>query len=408
MTLQSLGRSAVFFAPMMLVFFMFFMPLSPSLKSVFFALSIAALLFTPDYNRYLFYAYNTLWGRMALLFFAWIMFACLWSPAPLAMQLSVLEKYAKLIYLPILAVGFINPATRDWCINAYLCSMLLTCIVALLKMNGLIEIGSHEDTGLVFYNHIITSFMMAVGAYFAALYTVGGADGWRRVFYYFMLFVTSYQVLFISNGKSGYIIYFILMVLFIIQKYRLKKAVVAMLFLSVALGAAYSQSPIMQKGITTLIHDVRLWREHNHSEDTSLSLRMQFHHYAQSLFIKHPIIGSGTGSFKYSFTRDQPAPNWGPKLNEPHSQYWMILAEQGLIGIVLLFLFLAILLKAALQLQQGRSMLLGLLAVFCIASFSDTIFCYSTAGYLLIIVSALGFGEFIERYAAANKSLPFK
>lgn len=45
-----------------------------------------------------------------------------------------------------------------------------------------------------------------------------------------------------------------------------------------------------------------------------------------------------------------------------------------------------------------KPILLGLLVSFCVLSFSDTIFCYSTIGYLLILFSALCFGELIEQH----------
>lgn len=86
----------------------------------------------------------------------------------------------------------------------------------------------------------------------------------------------------------------------------------------------------------------------------------------------------------------------GEKLNEPHGQYWLTLAEQGLIGITLLFLFLGTLFITFFKLKETKPILLGLLISFCFSSFTDTVFCYSTVGYLLIIFSALCFGELIE------------
>lgn len=124
---------------------------------------------------------------------------------------------------------------------------------------------------------------------------------------------------------------------------------------------------------------------------------MQFHHYAKQLMLKHPFIGIGTGGFKYSYSQDVPVPSWGKELTDPHSQYWMTLAEQGLIGLVLLVIFLASLFITSFQLTSSRPILLGVLFSFCIGSISDTILCYSTAGYLLIVMSALCFGELIEK-----------
>ncbi|WP_241480516.1 hypothetical protein [Legionella norrlandica] len=84
-------------------------------------------------------------------------------------------------------------------------------------------------------------------------------------------------------------------------------------------------------------------------------------------------------------------------MTDPHSQYWMTLAEQGIIGLVLLSIFLLSLFVTSFQLTESKPILLGVLFSFCIGSISDTILCYSTAGYLLVVMSALCFGEIIEK-----------
>jgi O-antigen ligase len=160
----------------------------------------------------------------------------------------------------------------------------------------------------------------------------------------------------------------------------------------------------MQERVNDLMTDVHYLQEHKVSTSTgSLGLRLRFHDYAHSLFSKHPIIGIGTGGFQYSYSKDQPIPVWGAVLNDPHSQYWMTLSEQGIIGALFLLLFLGSLLFASFQLKESRAILWGVLVAFCIGAFTDSILCYSTAGYLLIIISASCLGEFIEQQAIKKK-----
>ena len=54
---------------------------------------------------------------------------------------------------------------------------------------------------------------------------------------------------------------------------------------------------------------------------------------AKKLFIHHPIIGNGVGSFFIL------APQSGSPLNIPHSFYWYLLSEYGLVGLLLFALF---------------------------------------------------------------------
>lgn len=416
MRLTSFKDNAIFVAPVILVLFSFFMPISSTLKSVFWALSLAAIVLTPHYNQYIRLSFSTSWGRLATLFFIYIVIASLWSAAPYSMRIDLVNKYSKLVFLPILAVGFIKVHTRVWCINAYLLSMIVTFIVSILKLNGLIAIGGSleaVDPSAVFSNHIITGFMMAFASYLCAVFIFGSCskvetpsddekavalfskNACHRWFYIATFFISSYHVLFINTGRTGYAIYFILMILFLIQKLPLKKACYALVVFSTLMLLIYSQSAVMRIGFNGVIHDLQELQKHN--QDTSIGYRVQFHHYAESLFLRHPLVGNGTGSFKYHFSQDKPIPSWGDSLNDPHSQYWMILAEQGLIGLFLLGLFLASLFIAAFKLTEARPILLGIVVAFVMASLSDTIFCYSTVGFLLILFSALCLGELIAR-----------
>lgn len=358
-------------------------------------LTILSLLTAPFYREYLPVAFNTFWARAALILFLDIFVSCFWSQAPFSMQYSVIDKYSKLILLPILAVGFIKPRTRFWVLNSYIVAMLVTCFLSILKAKSFLAINT-SDPGEVFYNHIVTGFMIALGVYFAGiLMSRKNISRTLRFVYIFMVVLGSYQTFFVNTGRSGYVAYGILMLLLIIQKYPPRKALIGITTFLAALGLTYILSPVMQMNTQMMINDIKLLQQNQ--ADTSLGFRLQFHQYAQSLFEKNPVTGLGTGSFQYSFSKDQPVPTWGTKLNDPHSQYWLLLAEQGVIGIILFIAFLGALFITAFQLNEMKPFLLGMLVSFSIISFSDTVFCYSTIGYLLTLFSALCIGELLEK-----------
>jgi len=390
----TLEEKGIAIAPILIIIFMFFIPISPTIKSIFLLLSIAVLISTPYYCKLSFYTWTSLWGLTAVALFLFVVIASLWSSAPYAMQWMVINKYCKLIYLPILAVGFINPKTRNWSLNAYLAAMFITCILSILKAKGILVLGSTIDQGEIFYNHIVTGFMVSFASYLAGLF-VFQYKGWSRVIYLILLLLTSYQVIFINTGRTGYITYFILMILLLAQKLSFKRAAIGVLLFCGLFALSYNISVTMHTQISELMNEVKLWNQ-NHKE-TSLGYRIEFHQYAKSLFEEHPILGIGTGGFKYRFSKDTPVPSWGKELTDPHSQYWMTLAEQGVVGFFLLVCFLGSLFLASFQLKETRPILLGFLVIFCVGCMADTIFCFSTAGYLLIVLSALCFGELLER-----------
>lgn len=374
--------------------FAFFLPISPTLKSIFLITSLLLILITCDFKKQLGYTVNSLWGRAAILLVAFVVIACLWSQAPPALRWGVVEKYSKLLYLPILVIGFVNAKTRNWTVNSYLLVMFITCLLSILKAHGLVQIGDAQFQGQVFYNHIVTGFLVAFGSYLAGVYAYQ-TEGWSRIVYLLSLLFSSYQIIFINTGRTGYVLYFILMVLLFIQIFSVKKALIVILAFCGLLILGFSQSSMMQVRINNLMEDIRLLKQNN--ENTSLGYRIQFHNYAESLFLTQPLIGIGTGGFKYNFSKDNPIPAWGQELTDPHSQYWMTLSEQGIIGLCLLLIFLCSLWITSFKLTKTRPILLGILVAFCVGALSDTILCYSIIGYLLVLMSALCFGEILEK-----------
>jgi O-antigen ligase len=401
-------EKSILIAPFFIVLFVFFVPISSSLKSIMAGLGLIALLLTPYYRNQLLGAYNSLWGWAGIALFAYVLIGCLWSEAPYHLRYTVVDKYSKALYLPILAVGFINPKTRRWAFNAYFATMLITCVISYLKHKSIFVINNPVDTGEVFHNHIVTGFMVALAVYFAAIIALEPeTNKWQRMYCWLMIVAGSYQIFFLNTGRTGYFIYSFLMLFLIVQKFSLKKAALGVTLLIASIGMVYLASPLMQLRTGILISDIKFLKKHE--ENTSLGYRMQFHKYARSLFEEHPVFGIGTGYFKYSFHRDKPVPGWEEKLNEPHSQYWLALVEGGIVGLMFYLTFIGSLFILAFKLSKtARLVMLGPLIAVCFGSFSDSIFCYSPVGSILVVICAMGYAELLEKKAAVRASVKEK
>lgn len=381
----------ILIAQFFIVGLLFVIPLSPTLKSIFLIGALISILITPTYTKHLKYAVNTLWGRTAVVLFLFTALACLWSPASYAGQWADLSKYLKLIYLPLLAIGFIHPKSRQWAIQSYLLVMLLTCIVSLLQYKRFILV---LDPGQVAFNRIVTGFMVAFAAYLAAL-LFQQQKNWLRVYYLFIVLLASYQVLFINQSRSDYIVYFALLSLFFLQNLSLKQALTGVLIAFGFMCFLATHGTVMKSRVDSIVHDLRAWQ--HKQPNTSIGYRFQFHEYSKKLFKEHPIRGQGTGGYRQRFTQDNPVPSWGTGTADPHSQYWMTLSEFGAMGFILLWLFLGSLVVSARQLKETRPILLGIVVSFCIISVTDTVLAFSPVGFLLIVFSALSMGELIQK-----------
>ena len=182
------------------------------------------------------------------------------------------------------------------------------------------------------------------------------------------------------------------MIMLFMQHLPMKKMIIAILAFSMVFAVvAYNSAPI-SKGFHQVFKDITQYEQgYNKS---SVGYRITFHKMAKNLFMQHPVLGSGTGGFAKELEQDTTMPEW-KHLLDPHSQYWLIAADSGLLGLMAFLIWYVCLFRAAFQLHEMKPVLLGLLVSFIIVNFTDSLLFYSSAGYLFILFSALSLGESI-------------
>lgn len=364
-------------------------PVSTSIRDILLIISMICIISNPACQTSLFNLRKNKLALASMSLFIIAMLGCLWSNATFSQQFTLVSKHAKFLYFPILIVGFAQVDLRQKGLNAYLGVLFVVVCISYLKWLGIISDPNH-DFGKVFYNHIMTAIMTTFAAYVAAC-LAWQTTGRPRLIYLLLIAIFSFEIFFINKGRTGYVTYLILMVLFLIQTLNLRHALWAVLAGTlIFIGIGY-ESQTMQKGVLNIVHDLKSYQQNN--KDTSVGYRLQFHDYAKSLFKRNILIGSGTGSFLHGFVTDKPVPTWSHALAEPHGQYWLILAEFGLVGITIFTLFILFLIQAITKLKDMRMIATGLLAVYLAACFSDSLFFYSTMGLLFLTMMALCLSE---------------
>nr|HAT8714054.1 O-antigen biosynthesis protein [Legionella jordanis] len=368
------------------------LPLSSTGKSIAAVLSVITIIMIPEFRRDLRFVLFEKWSLAALALFSIAVLACLWSPADWGDKGFVIEKYSKLLYLPILAVGFQDAKTRQLALYAFLLAVTITCMLSILKFHGFLSFFQFNPDR-VFRNHIMTGFMVAFGTYLSFLFAYRHS-GYSRYGYVLLGLLFSYQELFVNGGRTGYVLYFLMMGLLIVQLCSLKQAIVASLLVITVFAGSYSLSPVMKGRVNALVLQIKAYQQNQ--KDSDIGFRLQFHDYAHQLFNRHPLFGNGTASFTYFYAKEAPVPGWFWKLWEPHSQYWLIAAEFGLLGITGLFLLFFSLIRASFQLNQMRVIAFAMLLPFMIGNLSDSLLFYSGSGYFFLLFMALCLGEKVE------------
>ena len=372
--------------------FLFAFPLNSSAKSITLAIAVGWLLFTRVNGEVIRSLLARPWVMAILAFLVLVMVECPRSPAPWNEISFVVQKYSKLLWLPVLALGFSDKKTRFLGLHAFLTAMFITCIVAFFQAA---QASSHEELlqyGTVFRNYIITGHMMCLAAYLSAYFAIKSSKYRNHRLIYIGLFLLfSYEVLFFSLGRTGYVIYFVLMTLLMIQMLSIKQLFFGLLASILLIVTVYHYSPRMQTGFEMFQQNLQTFKEGN--RDTSIGFRLQFQKFAFQLFRERPLVGHGTGSFTHLYDVRNPIPGWGKQLREPHNQYWLVAAEYGLFGSIMYALLLGTLFMACLRLTEMKNIAMAVFFPFVIGSFSDSLLFFSGSGYFFLAFMALCLGE---------------
>lgn len=389
------------FLPISLAMFVFAIPLNNTLQSVCFAVALMGIVLYPNTWLMLSSIRKQPWVVCTGLMCAMVLVACFWSPASWADMLYVVKKYAKLLVLPVLAVGFAHKQARAFGIMGFLAAMALTSVVAFTKALWP-ALFSNQTPGFVFRNYIMTGHMTALASYLALYFCMrpphlsARAKPWLRYLWsrpvFALLFTLfSVQLLFLSLGRTGYVVYFILMVVLALQLLPWKQSLVALVCLSASLGGVYELSPKIQQGVSQIQAN---WVHYQQGDkDTSLGFRIQFQQFAWAMFKESPWIGHGTGSFTHFFAKKRPVLAWKGELREPHNQYVLMLAEFGVLGFGIYVAWLFSLFMACRQLKAMRAFALAIFVPFLVGCLSDSLLFYSASGYFVLALLALCLGE---------------
>ena len=376
--------------PTLLIIMLCLLPLNVECRKILLLTITALILLLPEYWNSLRRVFYTPWVLSALGLFGLSLIACLWSYGDLETRGFVLEKYNKLLLLPILIVGFRERWIRYMSLYGFLITMMINCIASILQYYELFPVFSHTINGL-FYDHVTTGFMMAFAAYLAAAlgFKKSRKFTWYLVHFGFMV-IYSYQILFINDGRTGYVIYLFLGILFFIQYCTWRQTIIGLPCFLLIFSLSYFHSPIMQQRTNDLISE-----NNSHQlgkKNTSTSYRLQAYSYSWQLIKRHPLLGNGTGSFMYLARKKYPMTD--NNMLEPHNQYCFATVELGVVGLSVLLTFFGTLLWGCYYLQEMRLLAIATILSFMLGNLIDSLLYFSGTGYFFISMMALYFGEY--------------
>lgn len=331
----------------------FSIPLSTSAVSVMAVLILTSWLIGGDYSR----KWTTIVAHpvsLALLVYLGLfVLGLLWSQNIMA-GLAMLEKQWKLLLLPVLISSIAYEHRRRYVIF-FLAGLTVAMVMTYLAWFDILHYGGvtpEHPTKRLF--HVLYNPLLAFGFYLVCHEILWGrCRGASRIGLVILAALMAFDM-FITEGRTGQIVFFVLFGLLVFQFFRkslLKALVFVLLVLPLTFVAGYQLSPTFHKRVNTAGLEIAQFRE---NPNTSVGLRLLFWENSWQIIKKHPIVGVGTGDFQSSYAKVNA--EFSPEMvvtDNPHNQYVFILCHFGILGLVSLLALFFVQFLEALRVQDG-------------------------------------------------------
>ncbi len=328
---QRAGRASSW----LLMLLAFCLPLSTSALSVVALLVLACWLVEGGFGRkWVEIAANPMCLAL-LVYFGVLLIGLCWTD-DLSAGLAVIRKQWKLLLMPILLTT-VRWDRRWQYVAAFLAGMtVLMVLICLARLDLLASIGleAYKESNLL-TNHIVFTPMLALAIYLLLHQILwGGIAGWQR---WSLLAPAALMVfgVFITLGRAGQMVFFMLSVLLLFQYYRhnLRKAtLLAVILLPLIFAAAYRWSPVFQDRFNLIQQNIATFET---DPVTSVGVRLLYWKNSWEIIRKSPWFGVGTGGFTsaYAKVNQQRSSDVSPTDN-PHNQYIFATVQQGMFGLL--------------------------------------------------------------------------
>jgi len=344
--------------------------------NIFLLSALGLWLLQGNFKMLLVLARQCLLARMSLGLFLWLGLSALWS-SNFSENILYLSKYREFFMIPVFMLVFQDKITCTYGSRALFAGIFILLAIVFLQYFHVINLNSrfHSSNNWIYHGIVISFF-----GYWCL--DLACKNSKYAIFFILLFLASGFSVFVIHGGRTGYILFFMLTLLFVLQRYNWR-----FLFLTFIVGLGLY-----------LFSDLRSLLSLNLSflKESSLLLELQksdvrFEFYLNSLKIirENFIFGVGLGDFKlvYSSLKTN---NFFPNTTNPHNEYLMIWVQSGLIGFSLFIVFLWAFLRMTQRLSKDDAPLaVATLVTIIVSCAFNSSFLDMNDGAFLVILSAL-------------------
>lgn len=318
--------------------------------------------------------------------------AMLWSAAPWSDRLKALYSWRKLWIVPVVLALFGPPLWKRRMIAAVVavCTAAALVSFALVAAAGRLPDSQFVPAASLLRNHGAQSMAFATGA-FLALWASSRPETAKplRIAAFAASMLLAANLAFVTPGRSGYLALAVMLLVFGAFSLRGWRNVVLVVALMGLFGGALTVSPVARDRIDLA---VREWKTAQTApEISSMGIRAIFYENTLELIRERPWFGVGTGGFfaAYSAHVEAKYTDWRARRSaDPHNQYLLVLAEQGILGLSAFLAFIGLALADRGDRGPTRVLAIGILLAWCATSMFSGHFLTFAEGHLLAFLLA--------------------
>lgn len=308
-------------------------------------------------------------ARAALLLFGMLAVATLYGQTPISEALGILGKYIDLAFVPLFMLMFSEAKTRQLGERMFFAAssliLLLSGLLAthILAPQSWMSNQATADSPAVFHSYITQGNMMAYTAFLAMLKVRDAQDVRSRSLWASFAGLASFNVLFMLQGRTGYMILLLLMAWFAwstLTRYfhqrgkawGWRQGAGVMVACMLMVSSMYMLSPRLHDRVETVKQEMQAWHPDLGNEGSSAGQRMDYYYNTLQIVERNWWTGVGTGGFPDAYTQQIQGTNALPT-NNPHNEYLLIAAQTGVLGLFLFIYLFWMEWRAALLLESS-------------------------------------------------------
>lgn len=264
--------------------------------------------------------------------------------------IEVIKKYIKFLYIPVCYFIFKDSLKNQDFYFSFILGSSIILLLSYLKFFELIDPAKISEyfglqynpkleKGVVVFQHsiihgVVFSFYSFLNFYRARLKS--------NYIYYILSFLGFFNVLFLNNSRTAYLIVIVMFCIIIFSFLKSKDYIKFFSFITiVAILLSFFSNNVLSNRINLVINDIKYINKNDF--ESSIGFRYLWLKHGLNVLKKKPVLGYGAGSFKSTMYESLKKENLLYKKDlltqNPHNEFVSIIAQTGLIGFLLLLGF---------------------------------------------------------------------